>query len=739
MKKALPEAKRIFRRIILTFLLAIILPSALLGYFGIYAIESESDVLKGGVRENHMAVAKFVYAQLKEEILVRESKVRRDVNLFLPVQYERYEVFKVMDRLRLVHKLVKESFLLTEEGRLLYPLEIAAEGTTSGKLARIPSTIPQSEFQKHIELEQIYNEGRKLEFSSGSHKLAIEQYEKVAQNKLNDQLAAEARYAIGRCYSKAGNHEKAISNYEKLFSVTPSLRLISGLPISLEAHFAASRDYIYLDIIDKAVEILLESYATLLDYGYPVSLDEFHEISSRIRGALDALELDGKLSVSNSADYANFQGLEELRISQDRLAGTIRGVFLPHLLDAFIKPAQIPQTGRHINADIGGEKMTVMFFFPLNVGSVGGQSVRYLYGCVLNTEYLREISSELVAGGRFEEGLVVSVMSNEQVMAISPGAPEGFSKSVGSYKSILSAKLPFSEILPHWDISVYYLNMGKLDQWIGRRLLSHVVTVILLIVVIFVGVFLSLKGISKEIELAKIKSDFVSNVSHELKTPLTSIRMFAEMLKSGRVKSDAKRQEYYDIMTAESERLSRLINNVLDFARVQEGRKKYNFKRLDVKELIREIEQIALPYIVQQGFKVNVETSDEDLFVMGDKDSLGQVLLNILNNAVKYSGDTKEIILNAHADESNVFIDIEDSGVGIKQDDIPKIFTKFYRVDDRPGYQSAGTGIGLTLAKQIIEAHDGRIEVKSEVGKGSIFSVIIPLAPEQKPERSPVS
>ena len=134
MGKALPEAKRIFRRIILIFLLAIILPSVLLGYFGIDAIESEKVVLKKGIEENHLAVANFIYAQLKDEILEREGKVRRDVNLFLPAEYEPYEVSRVMDRLRLVHKLAKESFLMTDRGRLLYPLEIADEGVGPGPL-----------------------------------------------------------------------------------------------------------------------------------------------------------------------------------------------------------------------------------------------------------------------------------------------------------------------------------------------------------------------------------------------------------------------------------------------------------------------------------------------------------------------------------------------------------------------------------------------------------------------------
>jgi signal transduction histidine kinase len=315
-------------------------------------------------------------------------------------------------------------------------------------------------------------------------------------------------------------------------------------------------------------------------------------------------------------------------------------------------------------------------------------------------------------------------------MAVSPGTPGGFTESLDMQKALLSAELSFSEILPHWSIGVYYLNMATLDQWIDRRLISHVATVVLLIVVIVIGVFLSLRGISRELELARIKSDFVSNVSHELKTPLTSIRMFAEMLKTGRVMNHDKQQEYYEVITAESERLSRLINNVLDFAKVEEGRKKFDLVPLDANEIMKEATTIIQPHVAQHGFEMEVRPSDQPLPIVGDKDSLEQVLLNILNNAVKYSGDVKEIKIRAYARDDEAVIDIKDRGIGIAEDEFPKIFTKFYRVDSRPGYQSAGTGLGLTLAKQIVETHGGRIDVRSEIDKGSTFSVCLPLKKE---------
>ena len=717
------EAKRLFRRIIVTFLSAIVLPSILLSYFGMIAIEREKVVLNTGIKENHMAVANFVYAQLKEEILSREGKVRRDVNLFLPANYEAAQVARLMDRLREVHKIVAESFLLTDDGELLYPVEMCREGSATGA----PVTMEQEEFREYMRLEGIYNEGRRFEFSEGDFKQALEKYLMVASDGLSNELAAQAGLAAGRCWSKLGEHESAARAYEELLSTAPAVRLPAGLPVFLDAHFSASRERMLAGQPAAAAQLLLGAYGTLLEPGCVLGAEEFAAAVGRIRADLDALDARKELSQTRQARYRALGDMEKLRLSQDGYAKLIRAAFLPQLRGAFEKPASVAQAGRHLSADVRGEKVTVMFFFPLNIGMVQRRAVRYLYGCVLNADYIRELAVGLLSGGRFEEGLVVVARNSEEVAAVSPEPPPRFVETLDAQKELISAKLHFSEIIPHWAIEIYYLNKANLDRWISRRLLSHMAMVVLLVAVILVGVFLSLRGIARELDLAKMKSDFVSNVSHELRTPLTSIRMFAEMLKTGRVKDAARQQEYYVLMTAESERLSRLINNVLDFARVEEGRKEYRFLPLDAGEAMSRACEIMRPHIIQQGFKMEVEPPQEPLPVSADKDSLEQVMLNLLDNAVKYSEEVKEIRVRASSRGKDALIEVADRGIGIPESEIPRIFTKFHRADQRPGYQSSGTGLGLTIARQIMEAHGGRIEVKSEPGSGSTFSVVLPL------------
>src|SRR5208283_4685615 len=167
-----------------------------------------------------------------------------------------------------------------------------------------------------------------------------------------------------------------------------------------------------------------------------------------------------------------------------------------------------------------------------------------------------------------------------------------------------------------------------------------------LVTAIGIGGWLLVHGLNKELRLARQKTDFVSNVSHELKTPLTSIRMFSELLAEGRVTDRAKQRSYLGIITAETARLTRLINNVLDFARIERGEKKYNFQKCDLVSVVRETADTYRPHLEANGFQFTCELPDAPIFVNGDRDALAQVVVNLLSNAEKYSDTCKEIALH---------------------------------------------------------------------------------------------
>jgi len=232
--------------------------------------------------------------------------------------------------------------------------------------------------------------------------------------------------------------------------------------------------------------------------------------------------------------------------------------------------------------------------------------------------------------------------------------------------------------------------------------------------------------VSKEIALARIKSDFVSNVSHELRTPLALIRLYAETLEMGRLKNPEKYHEYYQIIRKESERLSSLINNILDFSRIEAGRKEYDFRETDMRELVCNTMESYRYQIEQQGFTLE-ENVDPVPPMKVDREAMTRSLVNLVNNALKYSQDQKYIGVNLYRDNGSVKLEVVDHGIGIPKTEQPKIFEKFYRVGDPLVHNTKGSGLGLSLVQHIVQAHGGAVQVESTPGRGSKFTISIPV------------
>jgi signal transduction histidine kinase len=240
------------------------------------------------------------------------------------------------------------------------------------------------------------------------------------------------------------------------------------------------------------------------------------------------------------------------------------------------------------------------------------------------------------------------------------------------------------------------------------------------------GLILTYRNVSKEMALAKLKSDFVSNVSHELRTPLSLIRLYAETLEMGRLTNPDKYQEYYQIIRKESERLTALINNILDFSRIEAGRKEYDFRETDLRELVRNTLDSYRYQIEQHGFTFE-ERIDEVPAMRVDREAMARSLVNLVNNALKYSQDRKYIGVNLYRDNGSVKLEVVDHGIGIPPQEQGKIFEKFYRVGDPLVHNTKGSGLGLSLVRHIVAAHGGEVMVDSAPGRGSKFTIALPV------------
>jgi signal transduction histidine kinase len=296
---------------------------------------------------------------------------------------------------------------------------------------------------------------------------------------------------------------------------------------------------------------------------------------------------------------------------------------------------------------------------------------------------------------------------------------------IGDAQRVLA--VGFRESLPEWQLAVYQTPGASPRQAVRRQVMLFTAALGVLVAVIVAGIGTTWRLMRRETEMARLKSDFVANVSHDLKTPLSVIRMFGETLEMGRVTDEGRRQEYYRVITREGERLSRLIDNVLDFSRIEGGRQTYEKTPTAIEPLIRgTLDAFAYP-LAQQGFKVDVSVAADLPEVALDAAAVGQALANLIDNAIKYSGDDRALAIDARVAEGSLVVSVEDHGVGIAPGEQARIFEKFYRVGRSDTQGRRGSGVGLALVRHVARAHGGEVTVASVPGEGSRFSLRLPL------------
>jgi len=310
----------------------------------------------------------------------------------------------------------------------------------------------------------------------------------------------------------------------------------------------------------------------------------------------------------------------------------------------------------------------------------------------------------------------------------------------GAASAIWSESL--GPLFPFWSVEPSSRFLLEQERVGLRQTLLYAGVTILGLVALLLAIRAMNRVVQHEISLSRMKANFVADVSHELKTPLALIRMFAETLLSGRVQSEDKAREYYDIITRESTRLTHLIDNILDFSRIDAGRKHYRRELVDVGRVVRETYDAYRHELDYHGFEHHCTIAEDLPGIHGDDDAIGQVVLNLISNAIKYSAEEKhlhvDVMPETRRDRHGVLICVRDRGIGIRPEDRAHLFEGFYRAPDERVRQSRGTGLGLALCKKIVDAHGGCIDVESRLVKGSEFRVFFPEdhdTSEQKEQR----
>jgi signal transduction histidine kinase len=333
---------------------------------------------------------------------------------------------------------------------------------------------------------------------------------------------------------------------------------------------------------------------------------------------------------------------------------------------------------------------------------------------VVSPEFLQARIWPKVLNGIDPDARVVRIIADGQILHSSTQATVSTTETV---RSLDAARASWRlEVIPK-DAAAFYSAMNRNTELYATMLA-------LVVISLASGGYFITRTVRRELEVARMKSDFVSTVSHEFRSPLTGIRQLGEMLARDRITDDRKRHQYYELIVRESERLARLVENVLDFSRMEAGRKQYRFEPLDTAAWLSGVAEEFQTEAARSGYQVKIEIPEHLPAISGDREALSTALRNLLDNACKYSPQSKSVWLQAEAKDGGVHVRVRDRGIGISVREQRQIFEKFYRGGSLAN-EVKGAGLGLSLVQHIVAAHQGEVLLESREGEGSTFTLCL--------------
>jgi signal transduction histidine kinase len=348
-----------------------------------------------------------------------------------------------------------------------------------------------------------------------------------------------------------------------------------------------------------------------------------------------------------------------------------------------------------------------------------------IFGCLVTADALNDLWRDALPDNASPDYVLALLNDKARPVATQPTSETGRDWR----RPFVASEI--GEALPHWEAALYLMRPEQLQESAHSVRQTLLLLVAAALAAIAFGGWAVFADARRQLALAQKKTDFVSNVSHELKTPLTSIRMFAEMMQSGNAPEE-KFSQYLRIIVAEAERLTRLINNVLDFARLERKQKRYDFHPLDMHEVVARTWEGHELHLREQGFATRWKAAPPPYPVRGDDDALAQILVNLLSNAEKYSTDRKEVEIHSYLTDDSVHLSVLDRGSGVPPGEEAKIFEAFYRAHDSLASGIQGSGLGLTLAQRLAKEHGGEITYQAREGGGSNVTLRLPLIKKEE-------
>jgi len=655
-------------RLLLWLVVAVVVPSLLLTLFSFWAMRQQEQLAQQAAQHRTAALLSEAEEQLQarlDQLKTKFSAWAEEMSASAPAfaDFSSQEV------------LVESLFLLDAEGNVLLPQPL-------------PSPSPM-EFPDSPEWET----AQRYEFNLGDLTQAVSAYQSIG--RADDNLVPYAMSAVGRCAAKQGNFAMAEAAYTRLFSDDLSIPTF----LRLGAYYQLTQLKGRLGQSESAAQMAVESVEWIAEVSKSHDYQTCVYYLEQMKRFWDTIPTT--ISDSIQSRWQSAQRQWEERFAAYRFHATLKEIILPTLWP-LVAVLPVDETQYVSVQTPRGWQMSLVRH--LTDGT-------YLGGIVslanLQDALLLVLNARLRQLGEHAEGTLIT--SDES-------RPES-----------TLALLRLAQPLSFWQLAVESKGEASPVALWQSRLIRW--SVILCLGAILAGVYWMWKRIQQEHQLSRLKTDFVSNVSHELKTPMTSIRMFVETLYLKRYRNASEAEEYLNIMQQEIERLARLVDKVLDFSRMERGRKQFDFAEGELQVVVREIVKVFQRQMreSEEPCEIHVQIAENIPPILFDRDTIVEVLWNLLHNAVKYSHPPKRASVKLAREADTVTLTVVDNGIGIQKREQKRIFERFYRVDDTLTREVEGSGLGLAMVKYIVEAHGGTISVESQVGEGSTFMVSLPV------------
>jgi signal transduction histidine kinase len=680
-------------RILIMAIVLILLPAAVLSYIGLVSVNERARNLETGYRGTVL----LVRDRIEQEILRLEQNLRSSLEKIAPECSERGSSRKLLKRVESDNPWLKHPFMARSDGEIITPSLFLEASYTSE---------PQFDSQT---IDGLFRRAEETEFAVKDIEKARRMYsEALAQSRSVKDLAILLS-RTGRCDFKMGKYRSGIAQYRKLLAISDEGATVAGIPPFVVALTQLADGYAALHDSRSRPEALLELYERLVNRPWEVSADKC-AYYLRLAGKELKASADRPAEKLEELDRRSKGLLEDIR----RLEW-IREILLPQITARPIRSSSHASQKHVFEKYEGADVQYGSFEIPDSPSGSAAATLGYQFdGDSIVSDLLPRILNNINLG----RDVGIGILDETGRMRFA---------QIDYYGSTYLTAASFDEILPSWKVVMVHSEGKSVNELVSKEKWGYLALLAGTFLVMITGILLTVRAAAHELELSRLKTEFVSNVSHEFKTPLSLIRMFGETLESGMVQDEAKRGEFYRIIRSESERLTRLINNVLDFSRIEAGVKRYNFQEAEIGSIVRKALDAYKLEIRNLGFTIDCRLPSTPVFAHIDPDAICEALINLLDNAAKYSEEDKQIAVNLETSESWIRISVSDHGMGIPKDELENIFHKYYRSQTRKTRETAGSGLGLTLVKHIIDSHGGRAEVETEVGRGSTFTLLIPI------------